>query len=421
MIPVDRPDVLDSSLEVLQELAYHAPFRGRFVSLYLGLRRMRKAHALPADLGSEKATAASEIERYLDDIYTKTHRPEPFVVLTAPLGGSTSPEAPYSARSGTRVPGRRFPVNTWRNNFGIQKGIGCPAEADVIRSMLDHPQRRLSCPHMAIDPEGRHVCSIRDTAYRGEEHSIWLRLADGGYQVVDLDHRAVYAEYLTPADQRLPVFPAIAMIYCMAPESVFPKRRLVGIPEFAEDFGFSLSQVEELFDCDPESMANAAIILGIEDSRMTMVQVSSAVDVGEVREAGVPEEPTDAILNTGVGAEIAVVRDLESHGWKVRYRANQAGLGYDLEATKESAILRVEVKSSIAFTKLQLEESEWIAAQEYEEQYVLAVVDFYGSPTQNIWYVRNPAANAIPAERTAVTYRLVRADVVALATDGDFL
>ena len=40
----------------------------------------------------------------------------------------------------------------------------------------------------ALDPEGRHLCSVRDTAYRGEEHSIWLRLSDGGYQVVDLDH-----------------------------------------------------------------------------------------------------------------------------------------------------------------------------------------------------------------------------------------
>ena len=155
-------------------------------------------HSILAELGSTAYTAANEIEQYLDHLYTKVHRPEPFVVLTAPFGGSTSQEAPYGARSGTTAPGRAYPTNTWRNNFGIQKGVGCPAEPEVIASLLDFPQHRLACPNMALDPEGRHLCRVRDTAYRGEEHAIWLRLSDNGYQVVNLNHPAVFSR-LSPA------------------------------------------------------------------------------------------------------------------------------------------------------------------------------------------------------------------------------
>lgn len=422
MIPVGRPELLETSLEILQESAHHTPLRrGRFINLYLGLRRMSKVHALLADLGSNQATAASEIEQYLDQTYRKTHQPEPFVVLTAPLGGSTSPEAPYSARSGAKLPGRRSAVNTWRNNFGIQKGIGCPAEPDLVKRLLDHPQRRLACPHMVTNPEGKHVCSLRNTKYRDEEHSIWLRLSSRGYQVVDLDHPAVYEDYFTPDGEALPVFPILAMVYSMAPEGVFPKRNHVGIPDFAEDFGFSLNQVEALFDCDPDSPGNEAVVLGSEDSRTTFARALMVPKPEEIRETRLPEEPVDGILNTGVGGEIAVARDLESRGWDVRYRANQAGLGYDLEATKDTEILRVEVKSSISFTSLSLEASEWRAAQEYQDAYVLAVVDFYGSSKQRIWYVRNPVASATPTERAGVTYKFARAEVVALATEADFL
>lgn len=422
MIPADRPDVLDGSLEILEAVATRVSVRGRFVSLYLGLRRMRAETNSPlAELGSSHVTAASEIEQYLDRLYSKIHRQEPFVVLTAPFGGSTSPEAPYSARSGTRAPGREYPTNTWRNNFGIQKGVGCPAEPDVIATLLDDAQHRLACPHMALDPEGRHLCSVRDTTYRGEEHAIWLRLSNGGYQVVDLDHPAVFREYLRPDDHPLPIFPLIGMLYCMAAPGVFPDREHVGIPEFAADFGFTHDQVEALFDCDPESAANAALALRVEDSRATVVQSFAVPTDAEVPTDQLPDEPPDAALNTGVGAEIVIAKDLQSCGWKVRYRANQAGLGYDLEATRDEQTLRVEVKSSVAFTQLELRESEWKAAQTHQDTYVLAVVDFYGSPQQSIWYVRNPAANALPVERATLTYRFVRADVQPLATEVDFL
>ena len=422
MIPGNRSDVLDGSLDALRTFAAGGNVRGRFISLYLGLRRMRvESQGTLAELGSSHVTVASQIEQYLDHLYTKSHRPQPFVVLTAPFGGSTSQEAPYSARSGTTVPPRIYPTNTWRNNFGIQKGVGCPAESDVIMTLLDDPQHRLACPHMALDPEGRHLCSIRDTAYRGEEHAIWLRLSENGYQVVDLDHPAVVRDYLRPNDHPLPIFPLIGMLYCMAAPGVFPTRPQVGIPEFATDFGFTHDQIDTLFDCNPESQLNTAISMSVEDSKTVVVQGFTVTTNEELVTDQLPDEPPDAALNTGVGAEIVIARDLQSCGWIVRYRANQPGLGYDLEATRDGQTLRVEVKSSIAFAELVLQDSEWNAAQTYGDHYVLAVVDFYGTAERRVWYVRNPAANAVPVERATFTHRFVRADIEPVKTEVEFL
>ncbi len=422
MIPVDRLDVLDEALNILREFALRGNVRGRFVSLYLGLRRMRVAvSGTLAELGSDNVTVASQIEQYLDCLYTKSHRPDPYVVLTAPFGGSTSPEAPYSPLSGTLVPPRAYPINTWRNNFGIQKGVGCPAEPDVIERLLDDPQRRLSCPHMALDTEGRHLCSLRDTAYRGEEHSIWLRHSDNGYQVVDLNHAAVFQEYLQPNDHPIPIFPLIGMLYGMAMPGMYPDRTQIGIPDFAVDFGFTHDQVDSLFDCNPESGLNSAIAMRVEDARTEVVRKFAAPKDDDTSDNFLPDEPPDAVLNTGVGAEITIGRDLQSAGWNVRYRANQLGLGYDLEATRDGQTLCVEVKSSIAFADLVLQESEWQAARTHGNNYVLAIVDFYGTDQRRIWYVRNPLANAIPVERASLTYRFVRGDIEPLQTESEFL
>ena len=210
------------------------------------------------------------------------------------------------------------------------------------------------------------------------------------------------------------------------PPGVYPGSTRIGIPEFAADFGFTHEQVQLQFDCNPESEFNAAIALTVEDGRTTVGQgyvapPTGAQGYGVPGADEVPARPPDAALNTGVGAEIVVARELEAFGWTVRYRANQRGLGYDLEATREGQTLRVEVKSSVAFANLELQASEWQAAQEFGEHYVLAVVDFYGCEQRRVWYVRNPAANAVPAERAIATYRFARADVEPVMTEVDFL
>jgi hypothetical protein len=375
-------------------------------------------------LGSEGATSAREIEQFLDTLYTKTHQPAPYVVLTAPFGRSTSPSAPYSTRTGEIAPGHR-PTNNWRNNFGIQKGIGCPAESEVITKLLQRPAVRLACPHMVVGSAGGHVCGIAGTAYRGEEHSIWLRMTDTGYQVAPLDNLAIHSAYLIPKGLRIPVFPLIAMLYSLAPTSVYPNRTSVGIPDFAVDFSFSLEQMENFFDCDPESSFNVDFFSNVDlnprDAGIQQPTAGAAVVVVEPAGGPLPVLGVQREINNGVGAELAVAADLIRCGWTVTYRGNQRSVGYDLQARRESQILRVEVKSSVGFTSPELSESEWESAQRYGDEFVLAVVDFYGSASQAVWYVRNPALTTTPVELAPIVYRLPREEIHSLRTDADFL
>jgi hypothetical protein len=426
VIPANEPTILESALGILEEFGTRTGVRGRFVALYLGLRRM--GGNLPA-LGSANTIPASEIEAFLDSLYTKTHRLEPFVVLTAPFGGSTSPTAPYSARSGVTAPGHGYPTNTWRNNFSIQKGIGCPAEAQIVQNILNNPAGRLSCPHMSEDTEARHLCSITGTNYRGEEHSIWLRMTGGGYQVVDLNLTTVTRDYLNPSGQRIPVFPLIAVLYCMSASDVLPKRDTAGIPDFATDFNFTLEQVQTLFDCELDSHFNADLLTRLGAPILRRASATPAPPAGTTPQSMNPEdrppEPLPQVglpveINTGIAAELAVAEELMKIGWQVKYRGNQP-VGYDLEARKGAVTLRLEVKSSIGFTQPELTSSEWAAAQRYGDEYILAVVDFVRSEARSIWYVRNPAAATTPIERTEVVYRLPRPDLSALKTEAEFL
>ena len=431
MIPQDQTHVLDAGLEALATFGRHASVRGRFVALYLGLRRL---HGAVAPLGPTGSTPASDIERFLDDMFTKTHRAAPFVVLTAPFGGSRSPNAPYSTHSGETAPGHRYATNTWRNNFGIQKGVGCPAEPSVVNDLLHDPAIRLACPHMRQDPEGQYVCSIEDATYRGEEHSIWLRRTGDGYQVVDLDLPTVYEHYLLPGGNRIPIFALIAVLYSFAPPEMYPTRDTIGIPDFADDFHFTLEQMASMFEADPESPGNAAVLQAAQvelttpatppppPAPTTTQQLAPPPRRRLRRPTGeLPPEADPIEMNTGIGAERLVAQELVQHGWHVEYRGNQRRLGYDLEAQRTGQTRCIEVKSSVSFTDPELTESEWAAAQQHGESYVLAVVDFYGGDQQRIWYARDPAGTASTTERSSSIFRLQRASIEPLATEAEFL
>lgn len=433
MISTDRLDVLEAGLEVLEGFGSRNRPRGRFILLYLGLRRMGGSLA---PMGSAEATSASEIERFMDAMLTKAHRAEPFVVLTSPFGGSPSATAPYSARSGVLAPGHKEKTNTWRNNLQLQKGIGCPAEPETIRTVLADPALRLACPHMSADSADVHRCALAKNArYRGEMHSIWLRKVPGGWQGVDLDDPAVYGSYLKPKGSRIPVFPLIAALYTDASTGVYPARDRVGIPELATDFGFSIEQVESIFECDPGEDDNAAV-LGAAGTRLVGGEPGppegrgasvaepalSRIAPGREREAlPLPELHGPMFANSGLGAELAVANDLVERGWRVAYRGSQQGVGFDLEAQRGDRTLRVEVKSSVASTTPELSESEWAAAREHGVSFVLAIVDFYGSERQAIWYVRDPGTAATPVERVTSIYRLGRGSIEGRRTDGDAL
>ena len=416
MIPVGREDIFESALRLLRSYGERTSIRGRFVLVYLGLRKMRDSLA---SLGDAASTTASEIEEVLDQLYTKTNRVAPLTVLTSPFGQSTSPHAPWSTRTGGVAPGNRYPTNTWRNNLNVQKGIGCPAEQETIRSMLSNPLVRLNCPLMRVDDEGRQQCGVTGTIYRGDEHSIWLRMTSEGYQVVDLDLLAVYEPYLASRGHRIPIFALIPVLYHAAPPGVYPNRQTVGMPEFCDDFGLQVDQAVEMFDCDPDSPENSEIVIMASSGARTTL-LGSEPDAKP--EAGpLPDEPDPGTLNTGVGAEIAVARNLQEHNWTVSYTGNVRGVGHDLLATQGGNTLRVEVKSSVSLCRPELTEEEWKAAQRYGDSYVLAVVDFYGSPGQRISYVRNPVANVIPITRQVTIFGVARQDVATLGVGAEFL
>ena len=417
MIPVDREDIFESALRLLRSYGERTSIRGRFVLVYLGLRKMRGSLA---PLGDAASTTASEIEEVLDQLYTKTNRTGPLTVLTAPFGQSTSPHAPWSTRTGDVAPGNRYPTNTWRNNLNVQKGVGCPAEAEIIRNLLSNPLVRLNCPLMRVDDEGRQQCGVTGTIYRGDEHSIWLRMTpEGGYQVVDLDQPAVHGPYLAPGGDRIPIFALIPVLYHAAPPGVYPNRQTVGVPEFCDDFGLRVDQVVEMFDCDPDSPENSEIVIMASSGARTTLLGSEREDMPEP--GPLPAEPDPGILNTGVGAEIAVARNLQEHDWTVSYTGNVRGVGHDLLARQGGNTLRVEVKSSVSLCRPELTEEEWNAAQRHGDSYVLAVVDFYGSPGQRISYVRNPVANVIPITRQVTIFGVVRQDVATLGVEAEFL
>lgn len=419
MLPVHSQEVFDAALAELHRFGQATRAAGRFIALYLGIRRMGTGLA---PLGPDDvATNAATIEHFLDDMYTKTFRPPPFVVLTAPFGQSYSPNAPYSTRTGELAPGHNYPTNTWRNNFAIEKGIGCPAEPGVIEQLLDDPQLRLGCPHMHTRADGTNVCSLHDTAYRGEDHSVWLRMVEVGYQKVDLDHPGVYRGYLTPRDRKIPIFALMAVLYSFAPDGIFPLREIVGIPEFTADFGFNIEGVEEIFDCDPESVANTIVLAAAKQGVWTTVTTPVIPQAQGAAPAPLPAEATVGELNTGVGAEIAVGSELIDGGWEVEYFGNQRGIGYDLRATRGEETVHVEVKSSVAYCTPELTEEEWRAANHHGPEYVVAVVDFFGTENQRIKYLRDPVSNVVAESIERTTYRLPRQGVSELAVESEFL
>lgn len=424
MIPTNDDEIFESALSELQRFGAQTSARGRFIALYLGLRKMRK-EGLLASLGSEGATRSIEIEEYLDKLFEKTNREPPLVILTAPFGQSRKS---YSARSGETAPGNAYPTNTWRNNFGLQKGIGCPAASEVIEANLVRPEGRSSCPHIATLATGSLRCDLADTEYRGEKHSIWLRQADGGYQVVDLDLPEVYQAYLQPGGSKIPLFALIGVLYPFSPDGAYPARLTVGLPEFAADFDLDMATVEDIFDCDPDADSNAFALAAIGQRvwrglRAKQPTGGPTTQGGETEREGepLPERSPIVILNTGTEAEVLVGQALEASGWDVGYFGNQRGLGFDLKAVKADVTIHVEVKSSVGACTPELTDAEWQAAQRYGDSYILAVVSFLGSSGQDIAYVRDPAATATTMSIQSTSYRVRRQSVAALRVDVDSL
>ena len=257
MIPVERKDIFESALELLKSYGERTSIRGRFVLVYLGLRKMRDDLAT---LGASASTTAAKSKSPRPALH-KDKPDRTFDCSYFAIWPEHFTACPLEYPHRWVAPGNRYPTNTWRNNLQVQKGIGCPAEPAQIRALLNNPLGRLACPLMTVDDEGRQQCGVTGTIYRGDEHSIWLRTTSEGYQVVDLDQPSAYEPYLAPKGQRIPIFSLIPVLYHTAPSGVYPNRQTVGVPEFCDDFGLRVDQAVEMFDCDPDSPDNSEIVI----------------------------------------------------------------------------------------------------------------------------------------------------------------
>lgn len=120
--------------------------------------------------------------------------------------------------------------------------------------------------------------------------------------------------------------------------------------------------------------------------------------------------PSAPASNDGADAESFVAKVLRSQGWEVAFYTNRRGYGFDLWARREDRAMLVEVKSSLAaLGTVNLTHTEYMAAQEHGESYVLALVEYIDSVSPRLHMIQNPAATLVIEERMSASYVITRA------------
>ena len=121
--------------------------------------------------------------------------------------------------------------------------------------------------------------------------------------------------------------------------------------------------------------------------------------------------PATRASNDGADAESFVAKVLRSQGWEVAFYTSRRGYGFDLWARRENQAMMVEVKSSFAeLGAVSLTPTEYQAAQEYGDNYVLALVEHMGSISPNLHMIQNPVQVLQIEERMSASYVIARAE-----------
>ncbi len=121
--------------------------------------------------------------------------------------------------------------------------------------------------------------------------------------------------------------------------------------------------------------------------------------------------PAAPASNDGADAESFVAKVLRSQGWEVAFYTNRRGYGFDLWARKESRVMVIEVKSSLhALDTVSLTTTEYHAACEHTDNYVLALVEHMGSDSPRLQMIQNPVANLKIEKRMATSYVISRTE-----------
>jgi Holliday junction resolvase-like predicted endonuclease len=121
--------------------------------------------------------------------------------------------------------------------------------------------------------------------------------------------------------------------------------------------------------------------------------------------------PATPASNDGADAESFVAKVLRSQGWDVAFYTNRRGYGFDLWARKANRAMVIEVKSSLGVLgEVSLTPTEYQAAYEHAESYVLALVEHTGSDSPRLSMIQNPVAALRIEERKAASYVISRSE-----------
>jgi len=408
MIPTNDKTLFAVAIETLREF-HPKRFKGRLVLLFLGLKFYE--NQIPS-IRSASFLASGVLEGMLDDLYAKGSR-HPSECVLNPFQGS------YLPRTGILVTGNAEPQNTWRNNYNLQKGVGCYADSGELESPAFLAEQRIKCPHLEVGADGKlkgGVCNIPASSakYRGEENPKWLRLAtDGsGLAVIDMGRVESFAPHVAPEGVRLPLVPLVVALYHDAlPGQVTGQRSAVSIKHFAADFNLSEAMLNACFDTSAESKYNATVLAmmggaALDDLLGELDLVKAPVLLPVV--VPPPTEISPPISNSGWDAEQMVLQALTTAGWQVT-NVSRSQVGYDLHAVKGHRTRFFEVKSSVGLCAPLLTAREWGAAVLHGDSYVLAIIDNFapGNPCAIHWIV-NPAARCRSITRTAIQHSIPR-------------
>lgn len=421
MIPIGNPALFAEALACLTQhkQAVGNQFKGRFVQIFLGLKFFQ--NNIPS-MYSGSFISTQLLQSLMDDLFAKYSRPPNHCVLSLF-------ENNYLARTGLTAPGNTRTQNTWRNNFNLQKGIGCYATPADLSSLTFLNQPRVQCMYLQPVTPGTLKggrCSLCPTGatYRNEDHRKWLRIDPGGsgYAATDTQNTLNFAPYVAPGGVRIPLAPLIVALYHDAdPGIVLGNRTAVSINEFAADFNFSAAEVNAYFDASMAHPLNAHLAaspvwpagasLGVLGGGPAAVAApGAALPVAPVGLqpvlGGTPAPPP--LVNNGWEAEQYVAATLAQAGWNTHVVSRQQ-LGYDIFAQRGSQRRYVEVKSSLGLCSPSLTAREWQQATHYGSRYVLAILEnFTPTGVNSIHWIPDPAARCVSTQQVSISHGIAR-------------
>lgn len=425
---VTDPAIFDSCLEALRDFrrgpGKHT--KGRFTQMFLGLKYYQDE--LPS-MHSGSFVGTDVLQTLLDDLFAKDSRPLTECVLVLF-------EKNFLARTGVTGAGRSGPQNTWRNNFNIQKGIGCYADPADLASNAFLNEPRSQCRYLVPGPTGGlkgGECSLCPGGkYRQESHRKWLRIDPGGngYAVVDMMNTSNFVPYVAPEGVRIPIVPLLGAIYHdpLPGLSIWGNTN-VDLDKFMADFNFSPNEFVEYFEDSPKDPFNDRVLKAHPSISYTPISrlskgkaatAKAAKRAASKKKAGGSAIPTSTTVpsgnnvpppgvNTGWDAEQFIIRLLRDDGWEV-HDVSRNRMGFDLMAKKKGRGERfIDVKSSLGMCSPSLTQREWQQASKHRSKYVLAIIENFNPSTGNVVYwVGDPATNCAAYQSTTINYSIPR-------------